>query len=71
MLNSGVDGFCFDSKLKKSSEDLFSFSFLVATKENWRLSQKFVLERHWKLCAKIPLQKSATTGYLETTQRNL
>ena len=35
VLNSGVTGFCFHSKLRKSSKDLF---FLVATKENWRPS---------------------------------
>jgi len=28
--------------------------FLVATKENCRPLQKFVLQHHWKLCAKIP-----------------
>jgi len=28
---------------------------LVATKENWRPSQKFVLQHHWKLCTKIQL----------------
>ena len=46
-----LHGFCFSSKLRKCSEDVF----LVTTKENWRHSQKFVLQRHraWKLCAKI------------------
>ena len=40
-LNSGVTGLCFDLKLRKCSEDLFFFFFfLVATKENWSLSQK-------------------------------
>jgi len=56
-LNSGVTGFCFYLNLRKCSEDLF---FLVTTKENWRPSQKFVLQRHWKLCAKIPPYASAT-----------
>ena len=51
-LNSGVTSFCFDSKLRKCSEDLF---FLGATKENWRPLQKFAFQHHWKLCAKIPL----------------
>jgi len=32
--------------------------FLVATKENWRSLQKFVLQHHWKLCAKIPPYES-------------
>ena len=35
MLNSSVTGFRFESKLRKSSDDLF----LVAMKENWRPSQ--------------------------------
>ena len=51
VLNSGITGFWFKLKLRKSSDDLF---LLVATKENWRPSQKFVLQRHWKLCMKIP-----------------
>ena len=50
VLNSGVTGFCFDSKLRKSIED----PFFGTMKENWRPSQKFVLLRHWKLCVKIP-----------------
>jgi len=55
-LNSGVTGFCFELKLRKCSENLF----LVTTKENWRPSQKFVLQRYWKPCAKIPAYTSAT-----------
>jgi len=35
MLNGGVTGFCFELKLRKSSDDFF----LVAMKENWRPSQ--------------------------------
>jgi len=42
VLNSSVTDFCFESKLRKSSDELF----LAATKENWRPSQKFVLQRH-------------------------
>jgi len=49
VLNGGVTGFCFELKLRKSSDDFF----LVAMKENWRPSQKFVLQHHWKLCTKI------------------
>ena len=65
MLNSGVTGYCFDPKLRKSSEDLF----LVATKENWGPSQ---------ICAALcedptvrALQKSATTGCLMVYKKNL
>jgi len=50
-------------------------SFLIATKENWIHSQKFVLQRHWKLCAKIPpyahCKSPRQIGCLETNQRNL
>ena len=56
-LNSGVTGFCFDSKLRKCGEDLF---FLVVMKENWIFLQKFVLQHHWKLPTIRALQKSAT-----------
>ena len=68
MLNSSVTGFCFESKL---SDNLF---FLVATRENCRPLQKFVtasLETVREDPTIRTLQKSMTTGYLETTQRNL
>jgi len=72
VLSSGVTGFCFDSKLRKSSEDLF---FLVITKENWRPSQKNCVAASLKTLHEDTtiraMQKSATTGCLETTQRNL
>ena len=51
-----LTGLCFDSKLKKCDEDLF---VLVAMKENWRPSQKIVLQRQWKLCMKISPYTSA------------
>ena len=58
MLNSGVTGFCFESKLRKCSDD----PFLSSQRKNWRPLQKFVLERHWKLCAKIqPLNSTIGT----------
>jgi len=57
---SVLTGLCFYSKLMKCSED----RFLVATKENWRPSQKFVLQRHWKLCPKISSYVSATNRLL-------
>ena len=71
MLNSGVTGFCFNSKLRKSSEDLFFGR------------HKGKLEGFAKICAVAlletlredptirALQKSAKTGCLETTHRNL
>ena len=55
-----LTGLCFDSKLRKCSKDFF----LVTTKENWRPSQKFVLQCHWKLCAKISSYVSATNRLL-------
>ena len=70
MLNSSATGFCFESMLKKSRDDLF----LVATKENWRSSQKICVGASLETLHEDPslhaLQKSATTGCLETTQRN-
>jgi len=65
-LNSGVTGFCFDSKLRKCSEDFF----LVATKENWRPSQKFEfsaasLETLRKDPTIRALQKSTTNRLFE------
>jgi len=60
VLNSGVTGFCFKWK---SSDDLASF-FLVATKDNWRPSQKFVLQHHWKICTKIPPYAHCKSPYV-------
>ena len=51
MLSSGVTGFCFESKLRKSSDD----PFFGRHKGNLETFAKFVLQRHWKLCTKIPL----------------
>ena len=74
VLNSGVTGFCFDSKLRKSaSEDLFSFfgrhkGKLVTFAKICFAASLETLHEYPIVCA---LQKSATTGYLETTQRNL
>ena len=49
--------------------------FLVAMKENWRTIAKIYGAVSLKSLREDPtvraLQKSATTGYLETTQRNL
>ena len=69
-----LTGLCFDSKLRKCSEN----PFLVATKENWRPSQNLCCSvtgnsarrsiiSHRMCTHKSPRQ----TGSLETTQRNL
>jgi len=55
-LDSGVTGFCFDSKLRKCSEDLF---FLVTTKENRRPLQKLLLQRHWNSAQKSHCTRTA------------
>jgi len=71
VLNSGVTGFCFDSKLRKSIEDpifwhhegkleTFAKICIAASLETLREDPT--------ICA---LQKSATTGCLETAQGNL
>ena len=58
----------------RSQGNVVKTFFLVATKENWRPSQKFVFQRHWKLYTKIPpytyCKSPRQTGYLETTQQN-
>ena len=71
MLNSGVTGFCFKLKLKKSCDDLFFGC------------HEGKLETFTKICVAVSLetlredptirtlQKSARTGCLETTQQNL
>ena len=61
VLNSGVTGFCFDSKLMKSSEDLF-FGRHEGKLETFVLQ---CLHEDPTVCA---MHKSRTTGCLETTQ---
>jgi len=50
VLNNCVTGFCSELKLRKSSDD----HFFGRHKGKLETFAKFVLQRHWKLCAKIP-----------------
>jgi len=69
VLKSGVTGFCFDSKLRKSSKDLFFGC------------HEGKLETFAKICVAASLETlredptvralQKTTGCLENTQRNL
>ena len=71
MLNNGVTGFCFDLKVRKSSEDLF-FSRHEGKLETFaKICVAVSLETLCKDPTIRALQKSTTTGCLETTQRNL
>jgi len=75
-LNSSVTGFCFDSKLGNVVKTfIYLFIFLSQRRKIGDLRKKIVLQRHWKLCAKIPpyvhYKSPRQTGCLETTQRNL
>ena len=69
VLNSGVTGFCFESKLRKSSDDLFfgrheekleTFAIICVAASLETLHEDPTIRA---------LQKSATTGCLETTSR--
>jgi len=71
VLNSGVTGFCFDWRLRKSSEDLFSWSPRRKIGELCKNLWCSVTENSAQNPTIRVLQKSVTTGCLETTQRNL
>jgi len=71
MLNSGVTGFCFNSKLRKSSEDLFLFFFSRHEGKLDTFAKNCVAASLETLCEDPTvraLQMSVTTGCLETTQ---
>ena len=64
MLNSGITGFCFDSKLRKSSEE----TFWSPLRKIGDLCKNLCCSVTGTLCkdpTKRALQKSATTGCLE------
>jgi len=71
VLNSGVTGFCFDWKLRKSSEDLFFGRHEEKLETFAKICAAASLETLRKDTNICILQKSTTTGCLETTQRNL
>ena len=71
VLNSSVTGFCFESKLRKTSDH----RFFGRHEEKLEAFAKICVAASLETIRKDPtiraLQKSTTTGCLETTQRNL
>ena len=68
MLNSSVTGFCFESKLGKSSDDLFFRRYKGKLEAFTKTYVTVSLEILYKDPSIRALQK---TGSLEITQRNL
>jgi len=73
VLNSGVTGFLFRVKIKKSSDDLVFFFFFFGRHEGKleTFAKICVAASLETLCKDPTIRKSTTTGCLETTQRNL
>jgi len=71
VLNSSIIGFCFDSKLRKCSEDLFFGRHEGKLETFAKIFVAVSLETLREDLTVHAMQNSTTTGCLETTQQNL